>query len=202
MTVADRFPDEPLETREAIMLATYRALCEHGYADLTIDRIDSEFPKSKSLLYHHYDSKDDLLVDFLEYLLTILPENLAPADVDGPRARLDAIIAYVLDSNPERPDDDFHGAVMELRAQAVNDVDYREHFTRSDAGFQARIETLLRDGFAGGVFQEHDTTAAAAFIHTILLGAIEKRVTSDDPDLDAVRGELESYLDAVVYATD
>jgi AcrR family transcriptional regulator len=63
------FDDEPADTREAIMQATYRALRAHGYARLTIQRIGDEFPKSKSLLYHHYDGKDDLLLEFLSYML-------------------------------------------------------------------------------------------------------------------------------------
>lgn len=202
MTVADRFPEEPLETREAIMLATYHALCEHGYAALTIDRINNEFPKSKSLLYHHYESKDALLVDFLEYLLSILPPDLAPAEVGGPRARLDAILEYTLDTDLDRPDDDFHGAIIELRAQAVNDADYRTHFTRSDRGFQDRIQNILDDGVESGEFQEHDTRAVAAFLHTVLLGALEKRVTSDDPRLDAIRDVLKQVLETTVYADD
>lgn len=202
MTVADRFPDETDDTREAIMLATYHALCNHGYAALTIDRINNEFPKSKSLLYHHYDSKDDLLLDFLEYLLSILPEDLAPKDVGGPRARLETIIEYTLDTADDRPDDRFHGAIIELRAQAVNDLDYRDHFTRSDTNFLARIENILTDGVESGEFQDIDTEAAAAFIHTLLLGALEKRVTSDDPQLEAIRTQLTHYLDSVVYATD
>lgn len=202
MTIANRFPDESPDTREAIMLATYHALCEHGYAALTIDRIHSEFPKSKSLLYHHYDSKDDLLLDFLEYLLSILPEDLAPVDEGGPRARLETIVDYVLTTADDRPDDDFHGAIVELRAQAVNDPAYREHFTRSDVDFRSRIQHILDDGVETGVFRDHDTAAAATFLHTVLLGALEKRVTSDDPRLDSIRGQLETYLQTVVYADD
>lgn len=199
MTIADRFPDETPDTREAIMLATYYALCEHGYAALTIDRINNEFPKSKSLLYHHYDSKDDLLVDFLEYLLSVLPEDLAPTDAGGPRARLETIIEYVLTTADDRPDDDFHGAIVELRAQAVNDPAYREHFSWSDADFQSRIQNILDDGVDTDSFQNHDTVAAATFLHTVLLGALEKRVTSDDPRLEEIHVQLEQYLETVVY---
>lgn len=200
MTIAERFPDENIDTREAIMLATYEALCEHGYAALTIERIDNEFPKSKSLLYHHYDSKDDLLLDFLEYLLSVLPPDLAPDDVGGPNDRLESIIDYILTVEPGRADDDFLGALVELRAQAVNDPDYREHFTRSDVDFHARIENVLQDGVESGDFQDHDTDAAATFLNTLLHGALQRRVTSDEPRLDVVRDQLERYLNDVVYA--
>ena len=69
MVTSDSFLEAPEGTREEIMRATYLALCEHGYASLTIQRISDEFPKSKSLIYHHYDGKDDLLIDFLEFVL-------------------------------------------------------------------------------------------------------------------------------------
>ncbi|OYR82216.1 TetR family transcriptional regulator, partial [Halorubrum ezzemoulense] len=60
---------EPSDTRQAILGAAFRALCEHGYANVTIQRIGDEFDKSPSLVYHHYDGKDDLLIDLLGFLL-------------------------------------------------------------------------------------------------------------------------------------
>ncbi len=70
-TAEDGEADRPTEegTRAEIMDATYEALRKHGYAELTIQTIADEFPKSKSLLYYHYDAKDDLLVDFVDWLV-------------------------------------------------------------------------------------------------------------------------------------
>ncbi|MEF8774483.1 MAG: helix-turn-helix domain-containing protein, partial [Halobacteriales archaeon] len=62
MPPEELFDADAEDTDEALMAATYRALCEHGYADLTIQQIGAEFEKSTSLLYHHYDGKDELLV--------------------------------------------------------------------------------------------------------------------------------------------
>lgn len=42
----------PPETHERLMQATYAALCEHGYADLTLRKIAAEFEKSRGLLYY------------------------------------------------------------------------------------------------------------------------------------------------------
>jgi len=68
---------EPSDTRQAILGAAFRALCEHGYANVTIKRIGDEFDKSPSLVYHHYDGKDDLLIDLLEYLLDEFEASIA-----------------------------------------------------------------------------------------------------------------------------
>jgi len=50
------------------MEATYRALCAHGYADLTTQDIADESETSKASLHYHYDTKEELLLSFLDYL--------------------------------------------------------------------------------------------------------------------------------------
>ena len=47
-------PDEP---REQVIRATYRALCAHGYANLTMRDIADETDLSKAALHYHYDTK-------------------------------------------------------------------------------------------------------------------------------------------------
>jgi len=61
---------------EEIMEATYRALLRHGYADLSISRIADELDKSKAAIYYHYDTKDDLLVAFLEFAVDRFEETI------------------------------------------------------------------------------------------------------------------------------
>ena len=45
------------DSKKEIMEATYEALCKHGYAELSIEKIADEFDKGKSLIYYHYDDK-------------------------------------------------------------------------------------------------------------------------------------------------
>jgi len=66
------------ETRDRLMDATYRALCEHGYAALTMQDIADEGDCSKSLLHYHYDTKEELLVALLAYLLERFEARVAP----------------------------------------------------------------------------------------------------------------------------
>jgi|APHM01.1.fsa_nt_gi Bacterial regulatory proteins, tetR family. len=70
------------------MQATYRALCEHGYADVTMQAIADETDKSKAALHYHYDSKRDLLMAFLDFLYEEFTERVgAPAaDKNDPDA--------------------------------------------------------------------------------------------------------------------
>jgi len=120
MTHPPPFLEEPDDTRDAIMKATYIALCKHGYSDLTIQRIGDEFSKSKSLLYHHYDSKDDLLLDFLEFMLDQLEEQV-PTYQEGADDHIEEIVDSTFSFGEMHPSTDFAQALVELRTQAAHD---------------------------------------------------------------------------------
>ena len=183
------------------MEATYRALCTHGYANLTIDRIGREFSKSKSLLYHHYDGKDDLLVDFLEFLLERFESRVVFDESDDAYARLQSLFDKVLD--PSLPVDarDFTSAMIELRAQAAHDEAYRAQFDRTDELFRARIEDIVSQGIESGTFREVDAEQVASFVHTLLDGVMLERVTAERPDVEHVRAELDGYVERRLLAS-
>lgn len=186
------FVEDPDDTREAIMAATYVALCTHGYADLTIAKIGDAFEKSKSLLYHHYDSKDELLLEFLEFVVERFEETI-PFEKEGAADdHLNAVLDHVL-SVPEA-DVGFHRAVIELRAQAAHDPAYRDHFTRSDRFFRDRLADLLRAGIEEGTFRDVDPEATATFLHTMLVGALLQHATTDEVVTKALREEVDAYV--------
>ena len=190
------FVTDPADTREAIMQATYLALCEHGYADLTIQRIGDEFEKSKSLLYHHYEGKDELLLDFLEFMLDRFEETV-PVDEDaGADAVLDAMLDHVLLAPHDGERGDFFAALVELRAQSAHDPAYRDHFSRSDRFFQKRLAELVRAGIDEGVFRPVDPESTALFLQAFVGSAMFMRATSDqDEDVGrTLRDEFDAYL--------
>ena len=195
MGVEDLF-ENPEGTREAIMKATYQALCEHGYADLTIQRIGDEFPKSKSLLYHHYDSKDALLLDFLAYMLEHFETSVPREEYPDAAAQLQAVFDHVLPDELDEGRQEFTSAMIELRAQAAHDPEYREHFTRSTRFFHERFVTIIEDGIDQGVFREVDADRVAALFLATIDGARFHRVTTDgDAGIPAVRDELQDYVE-------
>ena len=195
MTHPPSFLEDPADTREEIMKATYVALCEHGYSDLTTQRIAAEFPKSKSLLYYHYDAKDELLLDFLEFMLDWLEDELPLQEKGGADAHIERIVDRTFGTGPHI-DEDFSRALVELRAQAAHDEHYREYFTRSDQFVRKHVPYVIRSGIAQGVFQPVDPDATAALFQTVFLGAMTQRVTSDDDILDEARGAFEDYVRA------
>lgn len=197
MSEARAFAEGADETQEAIMQATYAALCKHGYADLTIQRIADEFPKSKSLLYHHYGGKDELLLDFLECMLDWFEDRIPVRPDVGAEDRLSAILDYWFAA--ALPDEyrDFTRAIVELRAQAAHDPAYRAHFTRSDRFFRDYIVRVIRDGIEEGVFRDVDPERAATYLQTLIIGVMTQRVTTDEDEnvVKMVRTEYGSYVE-------
>jgi AcrR family transcriptional regulator len=179
------------------MEATYRALCEHGYADLTIDRIDEEFEKSKSLLYYHYDDKDEILLNLLEYILDQFAVEDTVDPEDDPDIQLRTFIEAFLPWTLDEEADEFQTAVFELRSQALSDGDYREQFARADALLIGTIVSLIEDGIEAGTFREVDTERTAEHIYSTINGTMLRRLTTEDESaVRTARKELDEYVDA------
>lgn len=56
------------ETSAEIMEATRRALCEHGYADMTMQRIANNSSMTTATIHYHFDTKKELLNAFFDEL--------------------------------------------------------------------------------------------------------------------------------------
>jgi len=187
------------EAAEDIMCATYRALCAHGYADLTMQDIADESEKSKAALHYHYDSKHDLLCAFLEYLYDGFVERTADPEGDDPAERLLTLIDDVLD----KPDDDseaFGTAILEIRAQAPYEPRFRERLTEFDDYLAAELQAILEDGVEDGTFDpEMDAEDTARFVVTVLTGAATERVTAGRP-VESSKRMLTEYVETHVLA--
>ena len=190
--------DAPQDTRGEIMRATYFALCEYGYADLTIQRISEEFPKSKSLIYHHYAGKDELLLDFLQFVVDRFEETVPFEDADGADAHLRSILDHVLATPLPEQRHQFAKAMVELRAQAAHDERYREYFTRHDRFFRDRIASIIDSGIEEGVFRDVDPSEAATFLVTSINGSMTERVTSNRDSAGTVRDQVNAYVRTVL----
>lgn len=181
------------------MKATYEALCKHGYANLTIQRIGDQFPKSKSLVYHHYEGKDELLLDFLAYLLEHFETSVPHEEYDDAAEHLAAVLTHVLPDELDEERREFMRAMVELRAQAAHDPEYHDHFSRSTQFFHDRLETIIDRGIEQGVFRPVDSNQVAAHLLASIEGARLQRVTSDTEGwVPAIRDELQTYIETTL----
>ncbi len=194
-------PDE--EIAEAIMRATYRALCIHGYADLTMGAIAEEFEKSQAVLHYHYGTKQDLLIAFLDYLLDRFQAEIQ-TDTDAtatPRDRLDGFVDVLLFGPEDRRVDEefdhwtFHTALLEVRAQAPHNEAFREQFTLSFETAEEMAAELIRLGIEQGAFRAVDPDATADFLLSAINGARVYQVTTERDDIaETVHGQLREYV--------
>jgi len=186
--------DEPAAE---ILDATYLALCEHGYADLTIQTIADESARSKATIHYHYDSKAELLAALLDDLHERYVDRLDAADGDTARQRLDALLDVLLADEPPL-DREFHTAVLSVTARAPHDNAMRERV----AAFDRQLFETLREVVSAGVDADEfddrvDPDAAAERLATAVKGAQLRRFGADrstERCRDAIDGLVEAQL--------
>lgn len=183
------------------MEATYRALCKHGYAAVTMEDIAAESEKSKAALHYHYESKHDLLVAFLEDLLSSFTAELDAVEGSSATERFRALVGLFLESEEEESDRRFETAVLEMKAQGPYDEAFRERLDEFDAALSERFADVFAAGVESGEFREDlDVDAAADFVVTVLNGAHTRQVAVERP-VEQTRAALERYLDESVRRT-
>ena len=182
------------ETRERIMDATYRALCEHGYASLTMQDIADECDCSTSLLHYHFDTKAELLVELLAHLLDRFQERVSEADPEDPRDRLVHLVDVFLFGADDRGVEEhraFHAALLELRAQAPHTDAFRAQLAENDRRVHATVADVVRRGVDEDRFLPVDATRTAAHLLAAVQGARIRWVTlGDDEAPEVVRAAL------------
>jgi AcrR family transcriptional regulator len=158
-------------TRTEIIDATNRALCEHGYADLTMQRIAAESSMTTAAIHYHFDTKEELLNAFLDDLVERFEAKLT-CDATDPRERLTAFLdAVFAPSEAETDADGFVVAVMELKAQAPYHDLFRDRFLDLDELMREVVAEIVRDGIEAGYFEASDVDELARLVTTLINGA-------------------------------
>jgi AcrR family transcriptional regulator len=187
---------KPGGTKEAIMEATFQALCTHGYPETTIAKIADEFEKSQSLLYYHYDDKEDLFEDFLRYLLRQFEREIECIDSDKQAKRLETILDHLIPADTTNEQLLFRQALSEMRSQAPYNESYHEQFERMDTLILEEIIDAIETGIDAGTFRAVNSKQTGEFIYSTVYGAVERGSTLGDRNLlERNRKLVEEYID-------
>lgn len=163
-----------------ILESTYRALCEHGYAALTLQDIAAESETSKATIHYHYGTKDELFSAFLSYLYERYTSRIDAASDDDPREHLSLLLEASLLNHADVPDQRFQTAILEVKAQAPYDDAIQQHLAEFDAYLFERLRTIVEAGVEAGEFDETvEPSAVADFLTTTVKGAHTRQVTVD-----------------------
>ena len=188
------------DARDAIMLATYEALCAEGYSDLTAQAIADRTERSKASLFYHFESLDELLAAFMDYLLSGYERRVEKLASYPPEERLAAVVEWWFDVAPAEQTG-YHTAMLELRAQAPYNEAFREQLRAIDAALRTTLTDILGDGIETGAFRAHDPEAVADFLLAAFDGARIRRLTLglESPSEHAYEATL-AYLRSEVLA--
>jgi AcrR family transcriptional regulator len=196
MNTDDLEPEE-LSTDQRIMEVTYHALCEHGYAGLSMQRIADALDMSKASIYYHYDSKDEMLLSLLDYATEYFIDELQKEMSDDARQNVLTLMDRLVPDDPGDEEREGMIAMFELRSRAGVEEVYRAKFTEVDRVAIDLLHSVLEEGVSSGQLRETDTRGRAEHIYSRLVGARVLSLTTDNEQLIAttkaeIRKEIES----------
>ncbi|QRV15104.1 TetR/AcrR family transcriptional regulator [Haloterrigena salifodinae] len=183
------------DTVDDLMEATYRALCKHGYAELTMQDIAAESDKSKGTLHYHFDGKGDLLESFLGFLLDRFEDRLETLAGETPAERLHALFDELLTEGDNDAAEEFRTAILEIKSQSPYNEAYQEQLTEFDRAMHDRIANFVEAGIEAGQFRDDvDPDETAEFLVTVFHGA-QTRAAAVDQSLEQTRRYVHEYID-------
>ncbi len=180
------------DSKQEIMDATYEALCRHGYADLSIQKIADEFDKGKSLIYYHYENKQDLMLTFLDFVYEDIEASYASTEEEDPEERMEDFLDYTLGLKDESQWE-FLKAYLELRAHAAHKEAFAEKFREIDEMALENTAEIL-EGMGSSQPEEH-----SELLLSMIEGAASKKVSVGDREgLHNFKTKLEDEVERMV----
>ncbi|MDS0222734.1 TetR/AcrR family transcriptional regulator [Haloarcula sp. S1AR25-5A] len=168
------------DTATEILEATYRALCQHGYASLTLKDIATEADRSKASIHYYYDSKENLFAEFLDFLYDQFTAELSSVAGSTSREELEALFDTVLTDERATPGQKFRTAMLEVKAQAPYNDGFQARLAEFDTVLFERIREIIASGVETGEFNDAvDPAVAAEFLVTAITGAHTRHVVTD-----------------------
>ncbi|WP_053947096.1 TetR/AcrR family transcriptional regulator [Halolamina sediminis] len=195
----DRVPEE---TRTEIMEATFRAVSEHGYADLRMRDIGEEMEKTRQIIHYHYDGKYDLLANFLEYIIEQY-EGSVEVDRDvPPREELDLRVRQCLFGPGFEEFDHWERMKVyhELFTHAQNDERHRKIFDEHHRRLRGGITQVVTEGIEQGEFRNTDPERTGQLITDVIHAARERKLSlgHDDAPEQALQAIDEFVIDSLI----
>ena len=162
----------PVDKRRTILDAAVRVFARQGFHTCRVSDIADEAGVAYGLVYHYFDSKDQILDTlFLErwdVMLTAIGE--VDASPRSPREKLAAIAAFIVDSY--RHDPELMKVIIVEVTRAANTFGLTHLDTIREA--YAKIAAIVSHAQAEGVFRDEVTPEFAALA---FYGSIEQVLT-------------------------
>jgi AcrR family transcriptional regulator len=141
----------PASIPEKLMRVSVELFAEHGYAQTSVQQIVDAAGVTKGALYHYFTSKDDLLFDIYDRLLSMQREHLETivARSLDPEQTIRLVCEDVIVTSIEGLAD---GAVF-FRSQHMLSEKRQREVKQRRREYNGAFEAILAKGRASGVFR-------------------------------------------------
>ena len=154
-----------------ILSATEIYIKENGISNLDINKICRKAGFSKGAFYHHFKSKQHLLLELLNRWINNITEQ-----VEIPDKKLDAIdlIIYVIEKlSPafERSEKQLP-IFLEFYIKSINDKNLKEYVSQTHDNFLLFFTSVLKDGMEKGTIKKGNPLHVSKILFSITLGLL------------------------------
>lgn len=169
-------------------------LAREGYADLTTANVAAEAGVSHPAVHYHFETKEGLLIAFVEDYTDDWLARLEDVDGDDAADRLAGVLSIFAQAVRDPGQAGLTRGMLELHTRAPHVDGLQEALTRLDRRTTEHVASLVESGIEEGVFHDVDPEATAELVLCAIDGATIRRHTLDD-DASTV---LESLADRVL----
>jgi TetR/AcrR family transcriptional regulator, fatty acid metabolism regulator protein len=179
-----------VDKRRQILDAAIRVFARQGFHATRVSDIADEAGVAYGLVYHYFKSKDEVLNELFSERWSLLLAAIGEADREGetPRAKLEAVAGFIVDSY--RHDPELMKVIIVEVTRAANSFG-RTHLPEIRRAYDS-IAKIVADGQEAGAFRRDvdPTFASMSFygaIEQLLSGWIFELIPATDADFEQAR---------------
>jgi AcrR family transcriptional regulator len=160
---------QAVDKRRAILDAAVRVFAREGFHSARVSDVADEAGVAYGLVYHYFDSKDQMLNELFSERWALLLEASREADRDlgTPREKLGAVAGFIIESY--RHDPELMKVIIVEVTRAANSFG-RTHLPEIREAYEV-VEKIVADAQAAGSFRDDVSPDFAAML---FYGAIEQ----------------------------
>ena len=181
----------PVDKRRQILDAAIIVFARQGFHSARVSDVAAEAGVAYGLVYHYFDSKDQMLNELFSERWSLLLEAIrqADADLDTPQEKLKAASGFIIESYRHNPE--LMKVIIVEVTRAANSFG-RTHLPEIREAYD-QIAKIVADAQQAGEFRDDVSPDFAAMlfygaIEQLLTGWIFEVVPASDDDFETAKG--------------
>ena len=174
--------------KDQILLASAQVICQKGFHGASMQDIAEAVHLQKASLYHHFSSKQEILIKLLDQALDLVTERVAAVmaqDLPVGEKLREAMCTYL----ETMANHNALAGVLLFEHRSLEPEYRQRHFPRRDR-FEKLWQDLVRQGIESGAFESSDPAMAAR----AMLGTMNWTMTWYRPDGSLTMREISDRI--------